>query len=340
MLRLLLLLILSATSLAVVSWVGRAPSDVGEVRAAEREGGGRPRRAAELAAPGEHEGGRVGPAIVPGAPSFEAFEEREAGEVGDELLLELLGQLRSDEVRWNATGASSTLHDLSLEGEVRRRIAALAAPLLRSDDDQQRIMVTALCMDVATREARAGRLARPQPEVTAAALRWLGGPATYHEDRLDFEVYHCPSQRLARRFCEAHEPHLRAALRDLLLRPAAAEGARDEARFEAAWILTLAGAPWTEDLAAVLVDHLADNDISEDAVRSMYALKRLGPGALPALEHALATSTDPQQRLAAELLISEIHVPGSSRSVDRKAQRIFRSAVPFPAADWSTRFMW
>jgi len=51
-------------------------------------------------------------------------------------------------------------------------------------------------------------------------------------------------------------------------------------------------------------------------------------------------TAEAQQRLAAELVLAELHTPGSSRAFGLKAQRIFDSAVPFPAADWSPRFMW
>lgn len=338
--RLIAFLALAASSLGAAWWLGEAPHRSGEVQAAERLAHSARPGAATLAPIGLREARLVGGALASTGEPFAEFDERPAAEIDDDGLARLLAALRSDEVRWNATSAASTLHDhVWAGGAARGRIAALAGPLLRSDDRQQRIMVTALCMHIATVEAEAGRPSRPPFEVTEAAMRWLGGPGA-HPDALDFQTCYAPYQWRARRFCEALEPHVRHDLRELLLRPVPPDERPNEARFEAAWILTVAGAPWPEDAAAVLVEHLADNQISEDAVRAMYALKHLGPAALPALETARATSTDPQQRLAAELVLAELHTPGSSRAFGRKAQRIFDSAVPFPAADWSPRFMW
>ena len=341
MARLLVFMVLAASSLGAAWWLGEAPRRPDEVQAAEREAPTVRPGAADFAPLGRREARLAGGAPASTGGPFAEFEKRPAAEIDDDGLARLLAALRSDEVRWNATSAASTLHDhVWAGGAARGRIAALARPLLLSDDRQQRIMVTALCMHIATVEAEAGRPSRPPAEVTEAAMRWLGGPGT-HPDALDFQTCYAPYQWRARCFCEALEPHVRQDLRELLLRPAhVGEGVRpNEARFEAAWILALVGAPWSEDAATILVEHLADNDISEDAVRAMYALKQLGPAALPALETARATSTDPQQRLAAELVLAELHTPGSSRAVGLKAQRIFDSAVPFPAADWSPRFM-
>ena len=344
MVRLLVFLVLAATSLGTAWWLGGAPRWSGQVQAAERLAPSARPRAAILAPLGGLGSRRAGVTLVAASEPFSEFEERPAAEIDDDGLVELLAALRSDEVRWNASSAAWKLSWHVREGGAARRIAALATPLLRSDDRQQRIIVTALCMHIATVEAEAGRPSRPPFEVTEAAMRWLAG-GCWHEtnpDALDFRTVYQPTQRRARRFCEALETHVRQDLRELLLRPAhvGETGRPNEARFEAAWILALAGAPWPEDAATVLVEHLADNDISEDAVRAMYALKRLGPAALPALETARATSTDPQQRLAAELVLAELHTPGSSRAFGRDPQRVFEAASPFPAADWSPRFMW
>lgn len=339
MVRLLVFLALAASGLGAAWWLGDAPRRFDGVQAAERlDSSARP-GAGPLAPIGPMEARLVGGALASTGEPFAGFEKRPAAEIDDDGLARLLAALRSDEVRWNATSAASTLSGhVRAGGPARGRLAALAAPLLRSGDRQQRIMITALCMHIATVEAEAGRPSRPPFEVTEAAMRWLGGPGT-HPDALDFETCYAPYQWRARCFCEALEPHVRQDLRELLFRPVPPDEQPNEARFEAAWILTVAGAPWPEDAAAVLVEHLADNHISEDAVRAMYALKRLGPAALPALETARATSTDPQQRLAAQLVLAELHTPGSSRAYGLKAQRIFDSAVPFPAADWSRRFM-
>lgn len=340
MLRYFVFLALAASSLGAAWWLGEAPRRSDEVQAAERLAPSDRPGAATLAPLGRREARLAGGASVAVSGPFAEFEQRPAAEIDNDGLAELLAALRSDEERWNATRAASTLSWHVRDGGAARRIAVLATPLLRSDDRQQRIMVTALCMHIATVEAQADRPSRPPAEVTEAAMRWLRGWDAWgcEADGLNFQTVYGPSQRRARRFCEALEPHVRQDLRELLLRPVPS-GERSEARFEAAWILTLAGAPWPEDAAGVLVEHLADNGIREDAVRAMYALKRLGPAALPALETARATSTDPQQRLAAELVLAELHTPGSSRAFGRKPQRIFDAAVSFPAADWTPRFM-
>ncbi len=344
MVRLLVFLALAASSLGAAWWLGEAPRRSDGVEAAERQAPTARPGAATLAPLGRREARLASGAPASTGEPFAEFDDRPSAEIDDDGLAELLAALRSDEVRWNASSAATRLRWHVMEGGAARRIAALATPLLRSDDRQQRIMVTALCMHIATVEAEAGRPSRPPFEVTEAAMRWLAGGCWHatNPDALDFRTVYQPTQRRARRFCEALEPHVRQDLRELLLRPAhVGEGVRpNEARFEAAWILALSGAPWPADAATVLVAHLADNDIREDAVRAMYALKRLGPAALPALETARATSTDPQQRLAAELVLAELHTPGSSRAFGRDPQRVFEAASPFPAADWSPRFMW
>ena len=235
MARLLVFLVLAASSLGAAWWLGEAPRRPDEVQAAEREAPTVRPGAADLAPLGRREARLAGGAPASTGEPFAEFEKRPAAEIDDDGLAELLAALRSDEVRWNATSAASTLHDhVWAGGAARGRIAALARPLLRSDDRQQRIMVTALCMHIATVEAEAGRPSRPPAEVTEAAMRWLKGWDKWgcEVDRLNFETAYGPSQWRARRFCEALEPHVHQDLRELLLRPVPS-GERGEARFEA-----------------------------------------------------------------------------------------------------------
>ena len=203
MVRLLVFLALAASGLGAAWWLGEAPRRPDGVQAAERQASSARPGAATLAPIGIREARLVGGALASTDEAFAEFEKRPAAEIDDDGLARLLAALRSDEVRWNATSAARTLHDHVWAGEAwagmaaRGRIAALAAPLLRSDDRQQRIMVTALCMHIATVEAEAGRPSRPPAEVTEAAMRWLGGWGT-HPDALDFETCYAPNQWRAR----------------------------------------------------------------------------------------------------------------------------------------------
>ena len=159
--RLIAFLALAASSLGAAWWLGEAPHRSGEVQAAERLAPSARPGAATLAPIGLREARLVGGALASTGEPFAEFDERPAAEIDDDGLARLLAALRSDEVRWNATSAASTLHDhVWAGGAARGRLAALATPLLRSDDRQQRIMVTALCMHIATVEAEAGQMIR------------------------------------------------------------------------------------------------------------------------------------------------------------------------------------
>ncbi len=161
MVRLLVFLALAASGLGAAWWLGEAPHRSDAVQAAERQAPSARPGAATLASLGRKEARRAAGAPVATSGPFAEFEGRPAAEIDDDGLAELLAALRCDEVRMNATRAASTLSWHVRDGGAARRIAALATPLLRSDDRQQRIMVTALCMHIATVEAEAGRPSRP-----------------------------------------------------------------------------------------------------------------------------------------------------------------------------------
>ncbi len=93
------------------------------------------------------------------------------------------------------------------------------------------------------------------------------------------------------------------------------DGSTTLGRFSAAVLLAPATSAAPVGLRAlavgVLVEHLRDNDIADDAVLATAALVEAGPAARPALEDA-AASEDAQQRRLAALILRRIIDPGAS----------------------------
>ncbi|MBL8757861.1 MAG: hypothetical protein JNK35_05470, partial [Phycisphaerae bacterium] len=63
---------------------------------------------------------------------------------------------------------------------------------------------------------------------------------------------------------------------------------------------------------SLLVGHLGDNDLEDDAVLATAALVRAGEAARQDLEQAAARGDDPQQRRLAALILRRIVEPGSA----------------------------
>lgn len=211
-----------------------------------------------------------------------------------------LEDLRSDDIAWNATDAASRLTHAIRRKSNRERLRPLAEPLLYSDDRQQRLLVTTLMLRLENRARSAGDGHVPHPLVEKRALEWLAHPESLGYDCRGLT----PKSIHARTFCvnQGYAMHDRLAGK--------LQSDDEEVRFYAALLLGAQGVQgYASSIAEILIPHLADNRIDEDALEAAYALKQLGPAALPWLPTA---AVDEQQAYFLEALRDEIHMPGSS----------------------------
>jgi hypothetical protein len=211
-----------------------------------------------------------------------------------------LADLRSDDMAWNATDAASRLTHAIRRKSNRERLRPLAEPLLYSDDRQQRLLVTTLMLRLENRARSAGDGHVPHPLVEERALEWLAHPEPLG--------YNCrgltPKAHYARTFCVNQGYALHDRLAGKL------RSGDEEVQFYAALMLGAQGVEqYAPTIAGILVPHLADNRIDEDALEAAYALKQLGSAVLPWLP---TTAVDEQQAYFLEALRDEIHMPGSS----------------------------
>lgn len=258
--------------------------------------------------------------------------QRQLAEAGWVALLE---NLRSDDLRWNATlSANYLFRAINDSSEVRATLRSYLEQHLASSDRQLRVLATSLCMRVEVQEARSRRPISPHPEIRAAALRWLTSPYPAG-DRLEFETSATPSVAMAKEFCLLHVAWMEQDLLGLM------NGGDQEERFVAAVVLgNAARTRHCERIAAVLVPHLRDNKIEGDALEAMHALKRLGSPVIPFLESALEFSTDKQERVCLESTLAEIKSPGSSRKIKQAVDgRPISQRYVHPAADWAPRWV-
>jgi hypothetical protein len=113
-------------------------------------------------------------------------------------------------------------------------------------------------------------------------------------------------------------------------------------QFLAAYILARGGVyESVERISEILLPHLRDNTIREDAKFAVYALGGMGPELLPYLKDALITA-DAQQRDLVQLLIVDIMDPPITQSeIESRAryntitQTVHDPAVQQPGRTWS-----
>ncbi|MHC4894477.1 MAG: hypothetical protein ACYTFV_14240 [Planctomycetota bacterium] len=211
-----------------------------------------------------------------------------------------LEDLRSDDVAWNATDAASRLTHAIRRKSNRERLRPLAEPLLYSDDRQQRLLVTTLMLRLENRARSAGDGYVPHPLVEERALEWLAHPESLGYDCRGLT----PKAIHARTFCVNQGYALHDRLAGKL------RSGDEEVQFYAALLLGAQGVErYAPTIASILVPHLADNRIDEDALEAAFALKQLGSAVLPWLP---TTAVDEQQAYLLEALRDEIHMPGSS----------------------------
>jgi hypothetical protein len=235
-----------------------------------------------------------------------------------------LDDLRDDDVAWNATRASSNLTYAIRLRDNRDRLRPLAEPLLYSSDRQQRLLVTTLLMRLETLASSAGDGRVPHPLVEQRALEWLARPEELGTNCRGLT----PNAFYARTFCLRQGPAMHGRLADKLSSSDAME------RFYAALLLGTQGVDlYASEIAAVLVPHLADNRIEEDALEAAHSLKKLGPAVLQWLP---AVGVDEQQTTLLNAVRQEIHQPGSSASTE-SLWEISQSAPYGPVAHYRSK---
>jgi hypothetical protein len=252
---------------------------------------------------------------------------------------QLVQRLRDDEEPWNAIRAMRELKRLP-DPPIPELQAAL-----ESDDRQQRQIAahllwrflhppTWLSLDEDTPEWRLtphGEVTRRLLEVTIDGL---------NPDRLPFDnrvnrytnVFNAAD---GFRHLVLHAREARELLEDALQSDAYRQ------RFLCALALGFGGVAESAPLAApILLPHLRDNDIAEDAKWCTAALYRFGPPVLPLLREA-RSAADAQQAKLLDLLILDLEQPPESRE-DLEARRelnqisraVFDPATEGPLDDW------
>ncbi|MFU8830437.1 MAG: hypothetical protein ACNA8P_13520, partial [Phycisphaerales bacterium] len=214
---------------------------------------------------------------------------------------ELINDLRADDIRWNAIEAMDAL------GRLREPPLAALERALDSDDWQQRQLAAALrwwYMDPwdwlwhdpnlpAWRLESIGSVTRRLLEVTVEGLRSDALPRDREQNR------YTPVSNAANGY-RALVKNAKAA-RDLL--EAGLESDDYQQKLLCALILGTGGVSASVEKAApILIPHLRDNDIPEDAKFAIFALYRFGDAVVPLLEAALPDA-DEQQAQAIRLLL-------------------------------------
>jgi len=94
---------------------------------------------------------------------------------------------------------------------------------------------------------------------------------------------------------------------------------------------------YANTLARIMIPHLADNDLSNDAAASAFALYQLGPSVLPHLQ-PYRNSTDPQQAELVELICSALE--GEDVSAFNPVMYASYSKLPIQDQSWINVLRW
>lgn len=224
----------------------------------------------------------------------------------DAVIDHWIGELRDDDVRWNAGAAEDALrrHD---SPEVRRRLLAA----LDSDDRQQRITAEAL-------------LPAPDEDEACATPRRI----TVLMENLDGDNEYGNAGWKARWLID-HPPFALAELE------AGLDSTDIQRRRLCAWILALRGdSARSPRIAEILIANLRLDFESSNAMMAVYGLARLGPAVRPTIE-PLARDRDPQTAGAARMLLDYFDGKPSEEIIARNEAEGFR--LGFRAED-NTRY--
>lgn len=238
---------------------------------------------------------------------------------------ELIEDLRDDDVRWNAIKAWYGIVELE-EPPVEALHAALD-----SDDWQQRQLAADLLWRFA-RDDRAGRRFAPYVTsrliaVTIEGLRDDDSATSQVPGERDLQLFNAANGfRVLAKHAELAREQLVEGL----------DGEDYQQRFLCALALGTGGVgSESERVAAILVPHLADNDIPDDAKWSARALFMLGAEAIPHLEAAKEASDDAQQRDLLELIL--MNLKGAPDSIDDLLARQELNTITSVARDPTQR---
>lgn len=234
--------------------------------------------------------------VVLNGPSMGEEKQADPSERSDE---EWIADLASDDVRLNATLAFLRLW--------HRPPVELLEEALNSPDYQQRQMAAGLL-----RSAEAYQPSVRLLEVTVEALRddvhprdrvrgtWT--PPVNASDAVPFLVKHA----------EVAKEYLLAAL----------DSDDPQQRFLCAYILGMNGIKdELPTVASILIPHLRDNDIFQDACMACSALYRLGEDVRPYLLEAIPNA-DGQQEKTIQLILADLEGPPTSSEGRAERRRL------------------
>lgn len=200
----------------------------------------------------------------------------------------MIGELHSDDVRWNADKAIDLFNDYP-----REMTTPLLTAALNSDDYQQRQIAAAILRDWPSFVPTDDLL-----RVTVEGLRNDWGDDHGYSTYTGFNA-HQGWEYLSRHGAEA-EAHLAKGL----------ESDDLQQRYLCAGLVAVTRRLSLLDRAcAILIDGLGDDDVSNNAKLAVTSLMSLGEPALPYLEKA-AEDDDAQRRQVALLMIRRIRTPG------------------------------
>ncbi len=203
-----------------------------------------------------------------------------------EYIASLILDLKSDDTWSNATWAITTLLRLG-----KKAIPALEEAL-DSDDIQQRHFAAHVLRKTCDKN--------PSPRLLAVTVEGLS------HDEVPDDPGSLPYVYNALEGVDFLLTHTDGAKADLVKALAAYDG---QQRFLAAYIVGMSRKPWrVRHVCSLLIEHLEDNDVPNDASLACSALFRIGDAALPLLRRHLH-SDDKQQRELVGLLIDDIQSP-------------------------------
>jgi hypothetical protein len=220
---------------------------------------------------------------------------------------ELINDLRADDIRWNAIEAMNAL------GRLREPPLAELERALDSEDWQQRQLAAALRWRYiepwdwlwqddslpAWRLESTGTVTHRLLEVTVEGLRSDALPYDREQQKYTPVSNAADGYRVLVKNAEAARDLLEAGLKS------------DDYQQKLLCALALGTggvSASVEKAAPILIPHLRDNDIPEDAKFAIYALYRFGESGIPLLEAALPDA-DVQQAQAIRLLLLNLRQP-------------------------------
>ncbi len=246
----------------------------------------------------------------------------------------LIADLRSDDVEWNAIHAYRILYS-----SADPPLAELESAL-ESDDWQQRQLAAAvLWYHYDPPEWRRARGAAPRGHLTARLMEVTVEGLRSDDLPIERATGRCVTIFNAREGFSRIRRHPKLAIEAL------ANGLESEDRQQqllCALLLGFAGAEAHADRAVpILLPHLRDNEIPEDAKWAAPALYRFGPVALPQLEGALADADD-QQRALLKLIIDHLRANGQQGVVEVAGRNTITALVADPVLQppWVTATYW